>query len=105
MNETNTGCMACDRRIVGESDLDYKERLEYNIRVPYDSYIEGRASFLCEEGKIFDGDDFEDIVEYLRDECSEEVYDSVAIVDKQIDDHDKFAIPFMYQAETNYTDQ
>lgn len=105
------GIMECDRRVVGESDSDYKERLAYNIRVPYDSYIEGRANFLCGKGEMFDGDDLVDVMEYIRDECSEEVYDGVAIIDKQIDDPGyetvglgRFAVPFMYQAATEYVD-
>ena len=97
--------MDCDRRIVGESDLDYKERLDYNIRVPYDYYIEGRAGFLCGEGKRFDGEDYENVVEYLRDECSEEMYDGVDIIDKQIDDPDYSALPFMWMAATEYVEE
>ena len=107
--------MECDRRVVGESDFDYKERLDYNIRVPYDSYIEGRASFLCGKGKTFDGDDLEDVVEYLREECSEEIYDGVAIADKQICDSgyrtgNMFLtmggcpLPFVYMPATEYVE-
>ena len=97
--------MDCDRRIVGESDLDYKERLDYNIRVNYVSYIEGRAGFLCGEGKRFDGDDSVDVMEYLYDECSEEIYEGVDIVDKQIDDPDYSALPFMWMAATEYIEE
>jgi hypothetical protein len=103
--------MNCDRRVVGESDMDYEERLEYNIQVPYDSYIEGRAGFLCGIGEMFDGDDSVDIMEYLREERAEEIYDGVAIIDKQIDDPGyetvglgRFAIPFMYMAATEYVE-
>lgn len=103
--------MDCDRRVFGESDVDYEARLGYNIQVPYDSYIEGRAAFLCGIGEMFDGDDSVDIMEYLREECSEEIYDGIAIIDKQIDDPGyetvglgRFAIPFMYMAATEYVE-
>ena len=104
--------MDCDRRVVGESDSDYKERLYYNSRISYDYYIEGRAVFLRGKGKMYDGFDHADVVLHLLSECSEEVYDGVAIIDKRIDDPGyetvglgQFAIPFMYQAATVYVEE